>query len=112
MCPGGGPRGGGGLVVCYPLGGGVCAGLGLAILSLKVALGFFCLFVSVWVQNLPQLCACMQSFLSFLIYVLIGGKLIYNVVLVSAVQQCESVIIICIHSLSFEPPLPFPVSTL
>ena len=64
----------------------------------------------VWVQNLPQLCMHAVVFI-FLIYFLIGGKLLYNVVLVSAIQR-ESVIIIYIHSLPFEPPCLPPVSTL
>jgi len=29
---------------------------------------------------------------------LIGGKLLYNVVLVSAIQQCESVIVMCMYA--------------
>ena len=46
-----------------------------------------------------------------LLYFLIGGKLLYNVVLVSAIQQCKSVIILYIYelsSLSNFPPLPHP----
>ena len=39
----------------------------------------------------------------FLIYLLIGRKLLYNIVLISAVQQCKLVIIIYIY---FLPPLP------
>jgi len=42
----------------------VCAGLGLAILSLKVTLGFFGLFVSFGSRICPN-CACMQLFLFF-----------------------------------------------
>ena len=48
-----------------------------------------------------------QNTLKFF-FVLTGGKLLYNVVLVSAVQQCKSVIIIYIISLLSLPPLhPF-----
>ena len=39
---------------------------------------------------------------------LIGGKLVYNVVLVSAIQGHESVIIICTCALPLEPPSPPP----
>ena len=49
--------------------------------------------------------------LIFKILFLIGGKLLYNVVLVSAIQQCESVMIMYIFSLPLEPPSPSPLST-
>ena len=39
----------------------------------------------------------------FLIYFLTGGKLFYNVVLVSALQQCQSAVII--HILAPSPPV-------
>ena len=60
----------------------------------------------------------MWSFSNNFIYFLIGGKLLYNFVLISAVQQCESIIIIYIYayiyiyvyiyipSLLSLPPLP------
>ena len=37
--------------------------------------------------------------------------MLYNVVLVSAIQQCESVIIMYIFSLPLEPPSPPSLST-
>ena len=50
-----------------------------------------------------------QEFFFVLIYFLIGGKLLYNVVLVSAVQQHKSAIIICIpHPCWASLPSPNP----
>ena len=48
-----------------------------------------------------------KAFFKRKIYFLIGGKLLYNVVLVSAIQQCKSAIIICVYLSSFLslPPL-------
>ena len=48
--------------------------------------------------NLSSLCKVSLLFV-FPIYFLIGGKLLYNVVLVSATQQCKSTIIIHIYHL-------------
>ena len=48
--------------------------------------------------NLSSLCKVSLLFV-FPIYFLIGGKLLYNVVLVSATQQCKSAIIIHIYHL-------------
>ena len=52
-----------------------------------------------------------NRFTKFFFFFLIGGKLLYNVVLVSAIQQCESVIIMYIFSLPLEPPSPPSLST-
>ena len=47
----------------------------------------------------------MYLFLFFNLF-LIGGKLFYSVALISAIQQCEPVIIICIYLLPCELPSP------
>ena len=110
MCPGGGLEGWWLGWFAHPLGGGVCR-VRVSHPVFKSGTGVFWSLCIVWVQNLPQLCMHAVVFI-FLIYFLIGGKLLYNVVLVSAIQQCESVIIIYIHSLPFEPPCLPPVSAL
>ena len=49
---------------------------------------------------------------SSLFYFLIGGKLLYNIVLVSAVQQCKSAIIIRMSSPSRASlPSPYPTQS-
>ena len=46
---------------------------------------------------------------SYFLIFLIGGYLLYSVVLVSAIQQCESAVSIHIYPLPPEPPYPTPL---
>ena len=58
-------------------------------------------------RNATDFCTNCEGFLKF-IYFLIGGKLLYNFVLVSAIQKGESVIIVYISLLSWASFLPQP----
>ena len=84
----------------------------------KIYAGSLCSisYYYVWIYNyLSKICnkildlyqlSVRSSMIYFFIYILIGGKLLYNAVVVSALQQCKPCTIIYVPSPVSLPPLP------